>query len=170
MTSEITKTDFYQQLVDQFTGTLDATNYVVMRQAEGLSHDDSLAQLPFRGNCMNWVLGHIVNARGKMLKLLGEESPFSKAESAIYDTGSETMTNGDRALPFERLLDDLNTTAERIKAAVEQTSQETMLEVENPDQGNSRLDRLLGLTWHETYHSGQFEYLRQATGKDDRVF
>jgi hypothetical protein len=29
---------------------------IIKAQTEGLSHADSLLQLPFRGNCLNWVL------------------------------------------------------------------------------------------------------------------
>ena len=30
-------------------------HYILNRQIEGLTHEDSLLQLPFRGNCLNWV-------------------------------------------------------------------------------------------------------------------
>ena len=36
---------------------------VIKAQTKGLSHADSLLQLPFRGNCLNWVLGHIAGTR-----------------------------------------------------------------------------------------------------------
>ena len=32
-------------------------------QTNGLAHQDSLMQLPFRGNCMNWTLGHVLLCR-----------------------------------------------------------------------------------------------------------
>jgi hypothetical protein len=30
-------------------------------------------------------------------------------------------------------------------------------------------DRIAGLHWHETYHTGQLDILRQLAGKDDGV-
>jgi hypothetical protein len=38
-------------------------NYdVIKRQVDGLSHQDSLLQPPFRGGCLNWILGYILIA------------------------------------------------------------------------------------------------------------
>lgn len=161
--------DLYQALLDNFTGTLESTDFVVQRQTDGLAHADSLVQLPFRGNCMNWVLGHIINARGRMLRLLDEEPIFSETESALYDTGSDAIIEDGNAVPFDRLLMDLRKSTETIKAAIEKASQATLLEVMS-DQEQTRLNVLLGLAWHETYHSGQFEILRQATGVNDKIF
>ena len=46
------------------------TNYwVVTNQTKGLTHEDSLLQLPFRGNCLNWVLGHCLVSRESVLKM-----------------------------------------------------------------------------------------------------
>ena len=50
------------------------TYYVVKQQVDDLTHEDSLLQPPFRGNCLNWVLGHIVVHRDKALVTLGEQS------------------------------------------------------------------------------------------------
>ena len=44
------------------------------------------------------------------------------------------------------------------------------LAIVDEEKGSTRLDALLGLSWHETYHVGQFEYLRQAAGTDDKIF
>ena len=38
-------------------------HWVVTNQTDDLTHDDSLLQLPFRGNCLNWILGHILVSR-----------------------------------------------------------------------------------------------------------
>ena len=53
---------------------------VLLAQLEGLTHEDSLLQVPFRGNCLNWVLGHILTYRATMLEIVGLE-PFEGAES-----------------------------------------------------------------------------------------
>jgi hypothetical protein len=43
------------------------TYRVIKRQLDGVSHEESLVQPPFRGNCLNWVLGHIVCSRAEVL-------------------------------------------------------------------------------------------------------
>jgi len=58
------------------------TYRVIKRQLEGVTHEESLVQPPFRGNCLNWVLGHIVVSRATVLTTLGEIPPWSEAEAA----------------------------------------------------------------------------------------
>jgi len=41
-----------------------------------MSQADSLIQLPFRSNCMNWIVGHILTNRYNVLRLLGAELPI----------------------------------------------------------------------------------------------
>src|SRR4051794_4037563 len=52
---------------------------IIKAQTAGLTHDESLLQLPFRGNCMNWVIGHILEGRNTILDLLGAEPAFDPA-------------------------------------------------------------------------------------------
>ncbi len=162
---------YYQKLIDLFANTLGTTVYVIQRQTEGLTHEDSLVQLPFRGNCMNWVLGHIISSRGEMLKLLNEEPALTEEENARYKSDSQPIVDDDQtALTFERLMDDLRQTTEQIQKAVKAASQDVLMEITDEEKQHTRLDALLSLMWHETYHLGQFEYLRQAAGTDDKVF
>lgn len=166
-----TKEDvYYQKLIDRFTNTLSTSQYVITRQTEGITHEDSIQQLPFRGNCMNWVLGHIISSRGRMLKLLEKEPVLTEEENGHYESGSEPITDDTYALQFERLMDMLRQTTEQITTAVNESSEEFLAEVVDDEKGSTRLDALSGLIWHETYHVGQFEYLRQAVGKNDKIF
>jgi uncharacterized damage-inducible protein DinB len=119
---------------------------------------------------MNWVLGHIVNFRGDMLAILGGESPLTEEESDRYKTGSRPVTESEDALPLERLLADLEESGEQVKALLAEASADSLLQIFDEERGPTRLDALLGLIWHETYHAGQFEYLRQAAGTDDKIF
>jgi hypothetical protein len=74
-------------IAPELLAELFAINYrVIRRQVDGLTHEDSLLQLPFRGNCLNWVLGHIVATRNRALALLGEPPIWSEAEAARYAT------------------------------------------------------------------------------------
>src|SRR5690349_4008335 len=77
---------------------------VLQRQINGLTHEQSLLQLPFRGNCLNWVMGHLVERRDRMLELL-DKAPFLTAEQRTrYERNSPPVLNGDDAMPFETLL------------------------------------------------------------------
>lgn len=52
---------------------------------DGLTHEDSLVQPP-SGNCINWMLGHLLVHRHRMLETLGEPAPIPEALMR-YDRG-----------------------------------------------------------------------------------
>jgi uncharacterized damage-inducible protein DinB len=143
-------------------------NYrVIHRQIEGLSHEDSLLPPPFRGNCLNWVLGHIVASRNGVLKALGQDPIWSAAEAAPYIPDSAPITGPeDPHLPFEKIVTAFNQSQETILATLETATQADMDQVVNETATG---ERLAFLFWHEAYHVGQTEYLRQLAGKDDKV-
>src|SRR5215467_4220807 len=55
---------------------------VLQAQAEGLTHTDSLLQLPFRGNCLNWILGHLLDNRDVVLEALLDQLAQSQERLA----------------------------------------------------------------------------------------
>lgn len=60
-------------------------NYDYLRQqVDGLTHEDSLLQIPTGGNCLNWIVGHIVSARCPVMKGLGIEPIWTDEQRAIY--------------------------------------------------------------------------------------
>lgn len=142
------------------------TYNVIHQQIDGLTHADSLLQLPFRGNCLNWVLGHIVFSRGSVLTLLGENAPWTTEESDRYIRNSEPVTNEKDALPLEQLLNALEESQARILSRLREVSAEKLATV-NDDE--TVAERIAFLQWHETYHVGQLEPLRQLAGKNDKV-
>ena len=122
-----------------------------------------------RGNCFNWVLGHIVENRDKALKMFGETAVLTEEEAALYCRGSEPITDGDTAVPFARLLADFNDQHACIVAGLGQAEESQFDEIVNEKNGFSFGDRLAFLHWHETYHVGQLEFLRQLAGTDDAI-
>ena len=142
------------------------TYNVIHRQLDGLTNEDSLLQPPFRGNCLNWVLGHIVFSRGSVLTLLGEDAPWTTEESDRYIRNSEPVTNEKDALSLERLLNGLEGSQARILSGLEKVSAEKLAAM-NDDE--TVAEQIAFLQWHETYHVGQLEPLRQLAGKNDKV-
>jgi uncharacterized damage-inducible protein DinB len=146
-----------------------STHWLIHKQAEDLTHEESVMQLPFRGNCFNWVVGHIIVSRNRVLTLLDEPSLFSDEETAVYDTGSDPITQSETAIPFDSLLEILDETQERIIAILSEIPEERLAEIYDEERGTTIGDRIAGLHWHETYHTGQLEILRQLAGKNDRI-
>jgi hypothetical protein len=140
---------------------------VILRETAGLTHEDTLRQPPFGGNCLNWVLGHIVTGRDDILRLLGQSPLWTQDDYDRCKRGSVPITRPDQALPLERLLRDLAITHERILASLRDMADE-QLSVPSGD-GVTVGQNLAILLWHEGYHSGQLDLLRRLAGKDDKV-
>ena len=146
------------------------THRIIKLQTDGLSHEDSILQPPFRANCLNWVLGHIIVGRDTALELLDQAPIWSQEEASRYVSGSDPITNRDRALPLDQLLADLDRSQQQIEAALQRVTAER-LAASVQSRGSERPlgQHLAGLHWHETYHTGQLELLRQLAGKDDAI-
>lgn len=155
---------------ESLIGSFERTHRIIEMQTDGLTHADSLVQPPFRGNCLNWVLGHILTGRNAVLTHLGQPPIWSESEVSRYKKDSEPITCGEQALPFEKLLSDLDQTQQAIAKVLAQTSQEELAALVQTGRGENVLsERLAFLHWHETYHVGQLELLRQLAGKNDAV-
>ncbi len=154
-----------QKLIQSFQ----TTTWLINKQAEGLSHEQMLLQLPFRGNCFNWILGHIVTNRDKVLVLLGEEPQFSEDEVARYVRGSDPVVGAETAVHSQRLLEAVQTSQGKIEAALNSIEPEALTAIYNEENNLTVGDRINGLHWHETYHTGQLEILRQLAGTNDRI-
>jgi DinB superfamily len=142
------------------------TYRVIKRQLDGVTHEESLVQPPFRGNCLNWVLGHIIVSRAEALGILEEAPPWSEADAARYRRNSDPITDGEQALPLSQLLTLLEDSQNRILAGLARATPE-LLEAKLDE--DSRAEHITFSIWHETYHVGQLELLRQVSGKNDKV-
>lgn len=154
---------------DKLIQSFKLTHWLIHKQAEGLTHADSVLQLPFRGNCFNWVLGHIINSRNQALALLDEAPTLSETEAALYQSGADPVTREEKAVPLERLLQALDEALNRLTAALQQVSPDRLAALYDAERQQTVGDRIAGLHWHETYHTGQLEILRQLAGKNDKV-
>jgi hypothetical protein len=106
------------------------TYRVTSMQAIGLTHEDSLIQPPFRGNCLNWVVGHILVGREPVLTYLGESLPWTEVVSNRYKRHSAAVTSAEDALPLAQLLSALEESQARIMAGLERAPaemQETLI-------------------------------------------
>jgi uncharacterized damage-inducible protein DinB len=140
---------------------------VIKLQTKDLTNEESLIQPPFRGNCLNWVLGHITYYRSRLLRTLGEPADWLEGQLHRYQRESEPITGAtENVLSLDQLLNLLEQSQERIVAALQQLPAESLQVVKN----EKTVEELLTLLqWHETYHIGQLEFLRQLTEKDDKV-
>ena len=145
---------------------------IVQLQTEGLSHEESLLQLPFRANCLNWVVGHILTNRRNILKLLGAEKALADIDLDHYERESQPiMGAGPGVLVLDELLGHLAASQKLLETALAKETPETL---QRTAPYRDRPERpvafwLFFLYFHDSYHVGQTELLRQAAGRDDKI-
>jgi len=151
-------------------GALARNAILVRRQAEGLTHEDSMRQLPFPGNCLNWVLGHIAVNRDGILEMLGE-APVMGQEGERYKRESDVLTDqGPGVLRLEELLDRIDLAQARIAATLGGMDETALSrEVTIGESKRTVAQRVFFAYFHESYHVGQTEILRNLSGKNDKV-
>jgi hypothetical protein len=137
------------------------TAMLVHRQVDGLTHEETLIQLPFEVNCFNWVFGHIVTNRSHALEVVGAEHVWQEDVRRLYQTGTENIKPGGESMQVDILLKHLDQSVELLKAALENVSEEYLSEHFTNYRGEkTREAHLSGFHWHETYHIGQLEIFR----------
>ena len=140
-------------------------------QTNGLSHADTLIQPRPGGNCMNWVLGHLLENQISMLKAIGGDSPIDPESVARYQRESAPISSdGEGVLLLEELLDGLDKVHSAIATRLSEMSEEDFdLEIQYGERKAIRGWRVFFLHFHYTYHIGQLEQLRQLAGKTEKV-
>jgi hypothetical protein len=159
----ITKDDFAKML----SGELD----ILRRQTEGLTHQESLLQPQPGGNCLNWVMGHLVVNLLDILKVLDGVMPSGLPDLAHYGFGSEPV-HGDEpgVIELPVLVDAYALLTKTITDRLAQMSEADFDEEIEFWQGQSRRGYVAFFYFfHNTYHIGQLEQLRNLAGKTEKV-
>ena len=139
------------------------TSYSALRaNVEEITHSDSLFSPLHGGNCINWVLGHIVWGRNRILALLDEEPIWNEKTVARYKTGSKPLTDASEAQHLEEILSAFDDSQERVTAALRRA---TNADLAAPHKKMTVGQELASLHFHEAYHIGQIGLLRRLLGK-----
>lgn len=135
-------------------------NYrLVTQHLDGITHADSLKNLGYPINSYNWVLGHVVLYRGYMLALLGAEPILPETHRPLYENGSSSIGVGDACLPFDQLVAHYHTSQAQLLAAIDAFDPAHFDDPIAPDDERTIGARLYHYGWHDSYHTGQAEYL-----------
>jgi hypothetical protein len=158
--------------IEDITAGYNRNLEIIKLQTEGLTHEQSLLQLPFRSNCLNWVVGHVLTNRCNILQLLGAEDIRSEVNLDHYERESRPVKGDDEGvLPLKELIKHLEDSQQRLEAVLEQETEQS-LQRQSPYR--DRPERPVAywiyfLYFHDSYHVGQTEILRQAAGTDDKI-
>jgi uncharacterized damage-inducible protein DinB len=145
------------------------TRTVVRLNVDGVTHEESLIQPQPGGNCLNWVLGHLVAIYGEALPLLGQQPVRPREELAHYQRGALPITNPIDALPLEELKEGWEEACARVDAGLAALPEERLAEpvpFSPSNDPNETVGSLLAtVLFHQAYHSGQLGTLRRIAGK-----
>jgi hypothetical protein len=146
-------------------------NDLIKSQTEGLTQADTLIQPQPTGNCMNWVLGHILENQITMLTVLGGASPVDPAALIIYKRESDPITKDQTGVhQLEWLLNGIDALHNALVACLaEMNDADFAREIQQGERKFTVGWRFLFLHFHYTYHVGQLELLRQLAGHSDKI-
>lgn len=157
--------------VEALVAQLGFVDRALKANTAGLTHEDSLVQPQQGGNCLNWIVGHVVTTRNQFLALLGKEPIWEGERAARYARHTEPIVGPeDSIVPFEEILAAFDTSQQAILAGLSEISDEE-LSVMVPWFGSEspKAVALAGLVFHETYHVGQTGLLRRVAGKEGAI-
>ncbi len=144
---------------------------IVKMQIEGISHAESVQTPGFKTNSMNWILGHMLGSRERILSALGAEPTIAAERLTRYARDVEPGETNDEAVPLEELVAALELSQVRMTEALGRTS-EADLAREIALLGRSARPLsfwLFFLYFHDTFHTGEMSVLRAALGKTNKV-
>jgi len=148
------------------------TRAVVGANLAGLTHEDSLVQPRPGGNCLNWVLGHLLTVYDGTLPLLSQEPVMGEGVLKDYVRGAPPILDGAEALEFEKLVTAWSQAVERIDAGLAGLSPDVLdRPVKSPTGNPNETVRSLLTTvmFHQAYHAGQTAVLRRIAGKEGAI-
>ena len=140
-------------------------NLVLLKQMAGdYSHAESVIQPPVKSNCANWIVGHIVVYRNRIMELLGAPLVVDPALTQRYGNGSAPVLGDEPSISqFGDLIAALEVAQERIAAGLGTVTAEQGEEVLTYGSFTlSRAEWMIFLLRHEGYHVGQLELLREV--------
>jgi hypothetical protein len=137
---------------------------LIQEQIQDVTHEQSLVAPPFGGNCINWLVGHIISSRMRALSLIGKPVFWSDAQRAPYRSGSAAITATTVGIiPFSQLFHDLNQSQQYLLNGLEQLQYDDLCQPSGY-QDNTIGDSLAYYHFHEAHHAGQIVYLAPLLG------
>lgn len=140
---------------------------------QDISDADSLLQPQPAGNCMNWILGHLLAIYSKTLPMFGAQAVIGMDRLKRYDRGSLPITDSNEAIPFAELVSAWNETCNRVEAGLSRLPDDMLLQpVADSPTGNPKEtvhSLLFTVMFHQAYHSGQLGVLRRVAGKGGAI-
>lgn len=139
------------------TSTLKRNLGILHREADQISDAQALKQVG-QGSSANWVVGHILATRTRLLDMLHTSVDGLDPEKIRALYGTKTHPDASTAMPLSELLRLLDATQAALQPALAEADLTPL--VQSPF-GEMPLGELINFfAWHEGYHAGQLVILR----------
>lgn len=150
-----------QTKTEEVLGLYQFHNRIMHWFVDKVSHEESVLQLPFKHNCMNWILGHIVTNRSHVLEVVGAKHKWQQAVRDLYHQDTQPVTAETPSIKFETLVSYLDESLTLLESALKDKDAAWMEEdFENYRGEKSRYEHTTSFHWHEAFHLGQLEILK----------
>jgi DinB superfamily len=159
--------------IETFRHQAGMTQAVVRMNLEGITHAESLVQPQPDGNCLNWVLGHLVCIYGRALPLVGQEPVTLGGALDRYDRGTPPMVDPAEAIDLSELVAAWDTVTAAWDAGLAGFPADTLDQPApfspsgNPNETVRSL--ISTVAFHQAYHAGQLGVLRRVAGKEGAI-
>lgn len=139
-------------------------NYgALFRNLEGVTHEESLVEPTPAGNCLNWVLGHMVATRNRLLPLVGVQPIWPREMALRYSGRDDADWSPENATDLNRIKTDLARSQQQLLTALDGMADQ---QLSAPSHDGKPLAHLIGFfQFHESYHAGQIALLRRVIGR-----
>lgn len=154
---------------ETFLLQIQMSHAVIKANIGEITHEESLKQPVPAGNCVNWVLGHIVATRSEFLSGLGGEPVWGEADCKSYRRHGAPIKSASEAKPLEEIWKAFDASQQRLRITVSELTPQKLAEKaafspsNNPEETVGSL--LTVLAFHDAYHAGQTGVLRRIVGK-----
>ena len=157
--------------IEDYAKMLQGEHEIMCQQTADLSHVDSLLQPQPGGNCLNWVMGHLAVNLTEVLGVLGGELPEDLPDLTRYRIGTEPIKGEEEGvLLFQDLIDTYTQLNNAVVKRLENMFEADFDEEIDFWQGTKRRGYVTFFYFfHNTYHLGQLEQLRNLAGKTEKV-
>jgi len=145
------------------------TRKVLDLNLDGVTHEESLIQPTPGGNCLNWVVGHLLWTYHQMLPLVGQKPVLEEAALKRYARGTPALESPAEALDLKKLITAWHETNDRIDAGFANLTADALDKPAPSSPSNNPNETVRSLLstvlFHQAYHAGQTGILRRIAGK-----
>jgi uncharacterized damage-inducible protein DinB len=149
------------------------TQQVLRMNVDGITQAESLIQPQPAGNCLNWIVGHLLCVYNDVLPLVGQQRVMEKEALQRYGRGTPALRDANEALPLSEMLGKCDEAVNRFEVGLASLTHERLdlpapfSPTKNPNETVRSL--LATVAFHQAYHVGQTGVLRRIIGKTGAI-